>query len=170
MPALRDRAAAEQLGGGAPDELLRRREFLQRTALTAGLAGMASVLPADTLVAEAARRQRRAYLPAPRNLPIDTFVVLMMENRSFDHYLGWLPGADGHQAGLQYADATGAAHPTHVPTPDWQGCGFKDPDHSWNGGRVQLNGGSCDGWLLAGSDNDEFALGYYQEGDLGFIQ
>ncbi len=24
----------------------------------------------------------------------------MMENRSFDHYLGWLPGADGRQAGL----------------------------------------------------------------------
>ena len=25
----------------------------------------------------------------------------MMENRSFDHYLGWMPNADGHQAGVQ---------------------------------------------------------------------
>jgi phospholipase C len=170
MTDLRDPAAAERLGEHAPDELLRRREFLARTALTAGLAGMASLLPADTLVAEAASRQRRAHLPAPRNLPVDTFVVLMMENRSFDHYLGWLPGADGHQAGLAYADATGAAHATHELTPDWQGCGFKDPDHSWAGGRVQLNGGACDGWLLPGSDNDDFALGYYPEGELGFIQ
>jgi len=23
-----------------------------------------------------------------------------MENRSFDHFLGWVPGADGKQAGL----------------------------------------------------------------------
>jgi phospholipase C len=27
-------------------------------------------------------------------MPIDTFVVLMQENRSFDHYFGWHPGAD----------------------------------------------------------------------------
>ncbi|MET0167046.1 MAG: alkaline phosphatase family protein [Vicinamibacterales bacterium] len=28
-------------------------------------------------------------------------VVVMMENRSFDHLLGWLPGSDGMQAGLE---------------------------------------------------------------------
>ena len=151
------------------DEQLRRREFLQRAAMTAGLAGMGSLLPADTLVAEAARKQRRVHLPSPRNLPIDTFVVLMMENRSFDHYLGWLPKADGIQAGLTYTDSEGNAHATHRLTPDWQGCGFNDPDHSWNGGRVQLNGGRCDGFLRSG-DNDEFAIGYYAKGDLGFIQ
>jgi phospholipase C len=26
---------------------------------------------------------------------IRPIVILMMENRSFDHFLGWLPGADG---------------------------------------------------------------------------
>ena len=41
-------------------------------------------------------------LPSPQNLPIDTFVVLMMENRSFDHYFGWHPKADGENAGLSY--------------------------------------------------------------------
>ena len=50
---------------------------------------MASVLPAETLVAEAAKRATRKPLPKPGDLPIDTFVVLMMENRSFDHYFGW---------------------------------------------------------------------------------
>ena len=94
------------------DEALRRREFLQRTALGAGLAAsLATVLPANTLVAEAALEQRRTQLPAPRNLPVDTFVVLMMENRSFDHYLGWLPGADGHQSGLQFTDRNGQRPP-----------------------------------------------------------
>jgi phospholipase C len=171
MTDLRDAEAAEALEQTAPDEYLRRREFLQRTAMTAGLgAGLSTVLSSDTLVAEAARRQRRTALPAPKNLPIDTIVVLMMENRSFDHYLGWLPGADGRQAGLSYKDAAGKDHATHRLTPDFQGCGFKDPDHSWDGGRAQLAGGKCDGWLKEGSDNDDFALGYYQEGDLGFIQ
>ena len=111
---IRDPEYAERLESAAPDEYLRRREFLQRTALTAGLAaGLATVLDADTLVAEAAKRQdRRSPLPSPRNIPIDTFVVLMMENRSFDHYLGWLPEADGRQAGLSYVDKTGKTHST----------------------------------------------------------
>jgi phospholipase C len=164
----RDPARLERLEHAAPDDAMRRREFLQRTALTAGLAGLAGVLPAETLVAEAARKQRRNRLPAPRNMPIDTFVVLMMENRSFDHYLGWMPNADGHQAGLTYVDRQGVSHATHRLTPDWQGCGHPDPDHSWAGGRGQLDGGRMDGFLKTG--NDEFAIGYYGEGDLGFIQ
>ena len=151
------------------DEALRRREFLQRTALAGGLAAtLATALPANTVVAEAARAQRRAQLPSPRNLPIDTFVVLMMENRSFDHYLGWLSGADGHQAGLQFADANGQTFATRRLAPDWQGCGHPDPDHSWAGGRTQLNGGRCDGFLRSG-DNDVFAISYYAKDDLGFI-
>ena len=36
---------------------------------------------------------------------IQHIVVVMMENRSFDHLLGWHPTADGMQAGLEYTDA-----------------------------------------------------------------
>jgi phospholipase C len=169
MEDFRDPAQVERLEHEAPDEAMRRREFLQRTAMTAGLAAsMGGVLNAETLVAEAAKAQRRRHLPAPKNLPIDTFVVLMMENRSFDHYLGWMPGADGRQAGLSYVDLAGQSHATHRLTPDWQGCGHPDPDHSAEGGRKQLNGGKCDGFLQTG--NDEYSIGYYAEGDLGFIQ
>ena len=32
---------------------------------------------------------------------------------------------------------------------------------------MQYNGGRCDGWLRSG-ENDEFAIGYYTQGDLGF--
>ncbi len=54
---------------------------------------------------------------APRGSGIDHIVVVMMENRSFDHFLGWLPGADGKQAGLSYVDRFGSAHPTYrTPT------------------------------------------------------
>ena len=150
------------------DEQLRRRDFLARSAATAGIAAtVASTLTPATLVAEAARVQRKEHLPSPRNMPIDTFVVLMMENRSFDHYLGWLPNADGIQAGLSYVDKEGKTWETRRLAPDWQGCGHPDPDHSWDGGRGQLNGGACDGFLKTG--NDEFAISYYEEKDLGFI-
>jgi phospholipase C len=94
-------------------------------------------------------------------------VVLMMENRSFDHFLGWLPGADGRQAGLSYLDAAGVSHPTHALAPDFQGCGQSDPDHSYQGGRQEVDGGKMDGWLRAGQ-NDLFAIGYYVAQDLPF--
>ena len=35
-----------------------------------------------------------------------------MENRSFDHFLGWVPGAAGRQQGLTYLDDAGQPHTT----------------------------------------------------------
>ena len=170
---LRDPAAREWHEWLDPEATLRRRDFLARTAVLGGLAaGMAEVLSPHTLLAQAAAAQQRQALPSPRNLPIDTFVVLMMENRSFDHYLGWLPGADGMQAGLHYTDQGGVSHATHALGTEYQGCAFNDPDHSWQGGRTELNGGACDGWLRAGT-NDPFSIGYYAHdpaGPLQFIQ
>jgi phospholipase C len=124
-------------------------------------------LAPERLAAKAVQRPRRAPLPSPHDLPIDTFVVLMMENRSFDHFLGWLPGADGKQAGLSYVDDDGKTYQTHALAPDYQGCAYTDPDHSWEGGRAQLNGGKMDGFLKG--DNDVYAIGYYGEKDHPFL-
>ncbi|HWI72107.1 MAG TPA: alkaline phosphatase family protein [Baekduia sp.] len=170
MSDLRDPERAERLAAEDPDGYLRRREFLARTAAAAGLGtGAALLLHPDRLVGEAAAAQgRAAALPAGRNLPIDTFVVLMMENRSFDHYLGWLPGADGMQSGLTYKNAAGQSFATHRLTGDFQGCAHPDPDHSWGGGREQFNNGRMDGFLRSGT-NDVFSIGYYAEDDLPFI-
>jgi phospholipase C len=148
-----------------------RREFLERTACTAGLAGLSAALPASTILAEAAEAAARASgLPAPRNLPIDHFVVLMMENRSFDHYFGWVADADGSQQ-QTYTDPAGNAVATrHFSTlgsggMEYKGCGHPDPGHGWESGRAQLLGG----FLAEGSGNDEFALTYFNSGELGFI-
>src|SRR3954462_3571946 len=169
MSDLRDPHYAERLAWEAPDEARRRREFLQRLAMSAGAAAtLGTVLDPDALMAEAARRPRRTHLPRPRNMPVDTFVVLMMENRSFDHYLGWLPKADGRQAGLTYTDLQGRRRQTLRLGPHFQGGAHPDPDHSWEGGRIQLNNGAGDGFLRSG-ENDEFSIGYYAEQDLPFI-
>ncbi|MBA3864902.1 MAG: hypothetical protein H0X42_00915 [Solirubrobacterales bacterium] len=164
----RDPEVAEELAARDPDGALRRREFLQRAAVTGGLAaGLAGILSPDTILAQAAKISR-APVPDPRNVPLDTIIVLMMENRSFDHYLGWLPGADGRQGGLVFNDAAGNPHDTHRLAPDFQGCAHPDPDHSWLGGRQQLDGGRMDGFLRSG-ENDVFSIGYYAEQDLPFI-
>ena len=155
-----------------PDATLRRREFLARTAAVAGGAALASTLPAADLVAEAARRTTHRKLPSPKNLPIDTFVVLMMENRSFDHYFGWHPEADAKNEGLTYPDIDGNPVDTYRLTPDFQGCGHPDPDHGWTGGRWQWNNGKNDRFVTgneAGTGSDEFAIGYYLEEDVPFI-
>ena len=138
-----------------------RRRFLQSAAVGAGAValGRHGVL-ASQLVGSAATDPARSG--------IDHVVVVMMENRSFDHMLGWLPGADGRQAGLTYLDRNSVPHSTHALAPDYQGCGHPDPDHSYEEARVEYNLGACDGWLRAGT-NDEYAIGYYEANDLPFL-
>ena len=138
-----------------------RRQFLRRTAAATGLT-FCGIMPSGL----AAPRNR--LLPTPQRSGIEHIVVVMMENRSFDHFLGWLPGADGKQEGLSYPDNFGAMQPTHALAPDYQGCGHPDPDHSYEGGRVEYDNGACDGWLRADS-NDAFAIGYYVANDLAFL-
>lgn len=127
-----------------------RRTFLKTTG---GLAASAAVT-AELLRAAASH--------------IKHIVVVMMENRSFDHFLGWLPNADGHQANLNYKDVAGAARSTHPLAPDWTGCGFSDPDHSYSGGRVEVNQGLMDGFMKTASA-DVYGIGYYQEADNQFL-
>ncbi|HEX7525456.1 MAG TPA: alkaline phosphatase family protein [Gaiellaceae bacterium] len=143
------------------DQPLSRRRFLGTAAAAAAGTGPLATIARGAMAAP-------ARLPSPAHSGIDHVVVVMMENRSFDHFLGWLPGADGKQAGLTYLDAAGAPHPTHPLAPDFQGCAFADPDHSYDGSRVAWNNGACDGWLRAGR-NDDFAVGYYGQKDLPFV-
>ena len=105
----------------------------------------------------------------PDAVPFDTVVVLMMENRSFDHLLGWLPGANGRQEGLSYADTAGVAHPTWPLAPDFQGCKYKDPGHTWPEVAVQYADGRCDGFLETAPLGDRFPIGYYREDDLPIL-
>jgi phospholipase C len=116
----------------------------------------------------AVQDEARALTIDPAASGIDHVVVVMMENRSFDHLLGWLDGADGRQAGLRYPDRNGQLQKTQPLAPDFQGCAHPDPDHSFDGGRVEYDGGACDGWLRAGM-NDSYAIGYYRNRDLAFF-
>lgn len=80
---------------------------------------------------------------------IDTIVVLCMENRSFDHYLGALTllegrgDVDGLIGTESNPDEDGNPVPVYLLedfTPD-------DPPHEWDEVHAQLNGGANDGFV-----------------------
>lgn len=138
-----------------------RRDFMRRVASISGatLAGAVTSCQQEQPV-----QTINSVLPRPEDSGVDHIVVVMMENRSFDHLLGWMPNANGTQAGLQYVDSSGITHETHRLT-TFAGCPYADPDHSYAGGRSEYNGGKMDGWLRT-STNDTFSIGYYEEDDL----
>ena len=83
--------------------------------------------------------------------PIDTIVVLMMENRSFDHYFGALQLVEGR------SDVEGLSGAESNPQPEGGAVGvFKlddftveDPPHGWDDCHAQWNGGMNDGFVIA---------------------
>ena len=120
--------------------------------------------------------------PATQNLAkIEHVVVLMLENRSFDHMLGYLSLEDGRTdiEGLKPGmtnTADGIVYPvahlpaTHVPDPRW------DPDHSSKAADLQIGGGKMDGFAESyrqtlvgrGVPNPDpgLVMGYYNAADL----
>ncbi|HEY3723943.1 MAG TPA: alkaline phosphatase family protein [Acidimicrobiia bacterium] len=167
-----------------------RRDFLKRAGLVGGAAAAATALPGCRQLfhhlgpGSAFTGRGMLDLPATES-EIDHVVVVMMENRSFDHWLGWLAedhrflaaghsryggrfGIDGRQHQV-IQGPTGPVATAHLvgaadePSP-FQGCGHVDPGHGWDEGRAQRDGG----FLSPGSDNDVFATGYYVGDDLPF--
>ena len=91
---------------------LTRRKVLAGFAASAGAIGLGACGSSEDLASSGglSGRSSESSIPAMQVLPdpnasgIDHIVVVMMENRSFDHYLGWVPGANGAQAGLTFYD------------------------------------------------------------------
>jgi len=147
---------------------INRRKFVAGVAGAAGAAALGSMVglnPARMFARQAA--DQLTPLPAPDQSGIEHIVVVTMENRSFDHLLGWLPGANGRQAGLKYKDPGGAVHSTYRLAPDFTGCPHPDPDHSYTGARIEYDNGFMDGFL-SDPANDVFSIGYYAAADIPF--
>ncbi|MGH2829623.1 MAG: alkaline phosphatase family protein [Actinomycetota bacterium] len=116
----------------------------------------------------------------PSQIPLGPIVVTMMENRSLDHYLGWMGGAiDGiqQQSFPTALDTTGGcrsdgsafpvANATPVDTYHLPGhCLASDPEHGWTASRVEFNGGRMNGFHHASGID---SLGYYNEADVPFL-
>ncbi|MEY2566000.1 MAG: phospholipase [Actinomycetota bacterium] len=152
-----------------------RRTFLKATGIGAGLA-VGAAGSARAGLANLALPSLGLEGPKART-PVEHIVVVMMENRSVDHYLGWYGAENADFDAIQTAafpDRRAGGNGVLVPTANWgaagradyHGRGYADPSHGWGAGRVERYGGACDGWLDAGQGNDEFALSYYDADDV----
>src|SRR2546421_8197459 len=107
-----------------------RRELLKNAAFVSGAALVGASWPSSRKLFAQDVPLNLPSLPGPEHSGIEHIVVVTMENRSFDHFLGWLRNADGKQAALTYVDGAGVSHATHSLSGDYTGCPHADPDHS----------------------------------------
>jgi phospholipase C len=167
----------------ATDErVMTRRRMLQRTAGLGALGLASTLLPPNLRRALAETPARSASLR-----DIEHVVLLMQENRSFDHYFGTLAGVRGFDdpAAMQLTggrsvffqpdsqSASGYALPFHLDTQTTSAQRIPSTNHSWITQHAAWNGGAMDNWLAAhrkadGSSKGPFTMGYYKRADIPF--
>jgi phospholipase C len=116
---------------------------------------------------------------------IEHFVLLMQENRSFDHYFGTMSGVrgfgDASAAFRQYGYAPGAGvtpdgftEPFRLDTrrgATLDGDAINDPAHDWGPQHRAWNDGAMDQWVkvhveASGPANGPATMGYYTAADI----
>jgi phospholipase C len=145
--------------------VVNRRRFLQ---LAGG--GVAATMLSDSIA-------RALAIPATRSLEdVEHIVVLMQENRAFDHYFGVMRGVRGfgdpHPVTLPsgkpvwYQADAGTVTPPFRPDVENLALTFiEDLDHSWDGTHQMFNGGNWDQWIPAKTTT---AMAHMQRSDLPF--
>jgi phospholipase C len=97
----------------------------------------------------------------PGENPIEHVIFLVKENRTFDHYFGTYPGADGATEGgtLECSDA-GCVPGDTIPLKPAPYIQPHDITHGFSSGLYSINGGAMNGFNIIGSGQD--LSGYVQ--------
>jgi len=107
--------------------------------------------------------------PKGTQIPIDHVVVVMQENRSFDHYFGKLRDAGVRGVkGLPRSASNPTADGERVRAYHEDRYCIEDVAHSWNASHAQYDGGRMDGFVTTNDPNGERAMGYFDESDLPY--
>ena len=158
-----------------------RREFLKKAILLSGSTGLAHVMPLSIQKALAINPQTGStYLDA------EHVVILMQENRSFDHCFGSLRGVRGFNdpraitlpdknlVWLQTNEAGETYAPFHFNIRDTKATWMGALPHSRASQIDAFNDGKYDQWLKAKKSNNKLysemplTLGYYNREDIPF--
>ncbi|HEY4967084.1 MAG TPA: phospholipase C, phosphocholine-specific, partial [Puia sp.] len=158
-----------------------RREFLQKAALLAGTAGMHTIIPESI-------KKALGIDPSPGSTWKDAehIVILMQENRSFDHCFGTLRGVrgfndpraiqlpNGNPVWLQSNNAGQTFAPFHLDIKNTNATWMSSLPHSWKNQVGARNDGRYDQWLDEKRNSiREYAdmpltMGYYDRLDIPF--
>jgi len=158
-----------------------RRDFIKKAAVLTGTAAVWGVLPESI-------RKAVAIDPAEGSTYLDAehVVILMQENRSFDHCFGTLQGvrgfndpramrlADGKPVWLQTNPAGDTYAPFRLDIKGTKATWMGSLPHSWTNQVDARNHGRYDKWLTAKpSGNSQYAkmpltLGHYTREDIPF--
>ena len=155
-------------------DVSRRKLLVSATALS-GLAVGGAALPANL---------RKMMAATPRDLrgrlsDIEHIVILMQENRSFDHYFGTMPGVRGFQDPTAITlpsgnsvfhqpdptHANGYLTPFHYDTKSTSAQQTPGTDHTWGTQHQAWNNGAMDQWIAA---KGEYTMGYFTQPDIPF--
>src|SRR5580693_7276820 len=156
-----------------------RRRFLQYTALGSAAAAAAAVGAGGPAAASVARGSAAArVLPKGWSgtiADVKHVVILMQENRSFDHYFGTLRGVRGFgdKQALRYQNGTGIFQQPDKTRTD---LGYRLPyhltdqtdgdlDHGGVGDHEAWNGGQWNNWVPA---KTEETMGYFTRNEIPF--
>ncbi len=98
-------------------------------------------------------------IPTGKDIPIETIVVLVQENRSFDHYFGHFAKYAGRND-VEVPPSEDVTNPSRTGPASsevhkWQRAGhdcFLDTNHSWSGTHTQVDNGKMDGFYETNHD------------------
>ncbi len=153
-----------------------------------GAAAGAAVAAASHLMPPNLRRVLAQEQPGPGASlrDIQHVVLLMQENRSFDHYFGTLAGVRGYNDAKALilpsgksvfhqpdpANPLGYLLPFHLDTRTTSAQKIPSTNHSWGVQHASWNGGAMDNWLpahrKAEGDKAPYVMGYHTRADIPF--
>jgi phospholipase C len=160
---------------------LTRRRLLGSVAGALGGSAALALLPPSVQKAVAAGPPRRSSIS-----DVEHVVLLMQENRSFDHYFGTLSGVRGFSdpAALQLStgrsvfyqpdpeNPNGYLLPFHLDTRTTSAQAIPSTSHAWSVQHKAWNDGAMDNWLpahrAADGANGPYVMGYYTRDDIPF--
>ena len=158
---------------------LSRRKFMALSASAAAGAAVAGTVGGATAAAGATLRNTGTITDAQH------IVILMQENRSFDHYFGMLQGVRGfadrsaiqiaggysvfnqpNGSGRQYPWAFSATSPAGGADPERLAQCNGDLSHAWSDQHAAWNNGRMDSWVSA--KGNVRTLGHLSRADIPF--
>src|SRR6201996_8146523 len=158
-----------------------RRDFLKKAALLAGGTGLANIIPASI--------QKAMAINAPEGstyMDAEYIVLLMQENRSFDHTYGTLKGVRGYndpraidlpnknKVWLQSNSEGETYAPFHLDIKNTKATWMSSLPHSWSNQVSARNDGKFDQWLnfkknsIKEYSHMPLTMGYHNREDIPF--